>query len=142
MTNQTYLQESSRTDGDIQRENFENTVNNSPQAIADLIHAAMGVATESGELMDAVKRHLYYGKVIDKVNIKEEVGDILWYLAKIARDQGFSFDEAMEMNIAKLQRRFPNAFTNDEALNRNLDKERKAMEDFGMVVPPSKEGIK
>lgn len=46
-----------------------------------VFHAAMGLVTESGELIDAYKKHIYYGKDLDRVNIKEEIGDICWYLA-------------------------------------------------------------
>lgn len=51
----------------------------------DLQHAAMGMITEAGELIDAVKRQMIYGKDIDAVNLKEEVGDCLWY-ANVAAD--------------------------------------------------------
>jgi len=42
----------------------------------DLLHAIMGLVTESGELEEAISENK-----IDEVNIKEEFGDLLWYLA-------------------------------------------------------------
>ena len=41
-----------------------------------LLHAAMGLCTESGEFMDMMKKHILYGKTIDEVNLKEELGDL------------------------------------------------------------------
>lgn len=95
--------------------------------VLQLLHGAMGVSTESGELMDAVKRFLIYGKPTDVTNILEEVGDMFWYLSLIARCCGFTFEEAKAKNIAKLRARYPEKFTELEALNRNLDAERKAI---------------
>ena len=43
-----------------------------------LLHAAIGAATEAGELLDAIKKALFYGKEVDEVNFKEEIGDACW----------------------------------------------------------------
>jgi hypothetical protein len=43
---------------------------------------------------------------------------------------GFSFEESMEKNLAKLKARYPQKFTGDNALNRDLDNERATLEDF------------
>ena len=93
-----------------------------------ILHADIGVATESGEILDAIKKHVYYGKKLDTVNLIEEVGDVMWYLAVLLDQCGSTFDEAMEKNIAKLKTRFPDGFTEDKALNRDLNSERKGLE--------------
>ena len=49
-----------------------------------LIHGQIGIHTEGGELADAVKRFIRYGKAVDLVNVKEEMGDVFWYCAIIA----------------------------------------------------------
>ena len=46
----------------------------------DRNHAYMGMITEVGELVDAIKREAIYGKPLDLVNLKEEIGDVFWYL--------------------------------------------------------------
>lgn len=46
-----------------------------------LYNGAMGVASETGELLTTMKANLYYNKPIDRENIKEELGDILWFCA-------------------------------------------------------------
>ena len=48
--------------------------------VLNLWHANVGMVTEVGELSDAYKRRDVYGKVFDKVNAIEELGDIFWYL--------------------------------------------------------------
>lgn len=92
------------------------------------LHAAMGICTETGELMDALKKHLIYGKELDLVNIVEEVGDLFWYIAILADAFNFTFEDSMEKNLAKLKARYPNNFTEKDALLRDLEKERKILE--------------
>lgn len=93
-----------------------------------ILHAVMGMVTEAGELMDAVKKYAIYGKPIDLVNLKEECGDTFWYQALLARAAGFTFEEAQTTNIEKLRARYPNKFTEHDALNRDLGAERKILE--------------
>lgn len=93
-----------------------------------VLHAAMGLCTESGELMDAVKKYLIYGKDVDVVNLQEEAGDLFWYAALLADACNFTFEDTFEKNIAKLRARYPFKFTEEAALNRNLDKERQILE--------------
>lgn len=93
-----------------------------------LIHGMIGLCTETGELQDAIKKQLIYGKPLDITNIIEEVGDLMWYLAIILDACGSSFEQAFDRNIAKLKKRFPDKFTEHAALNRDLDAERAALE--------------
>jgi NTP pyrophosphatase (non-canonical NTP hydrolase) len=93
-----------------------------------ILHGAMGLCTETGEVMDALKRFFLYGKKLDFVNLQEECGDLFWYIALIADAVGFTFEDTFEKNIAKLKARYPNRFTEFDALNRNLEKERKILE--------------
>lgn len=94
----------------------------------DLLHACAGLTTETGELMDVFKRHEFYGKGIDLTNLKEEAGDLLWYLALLCRFGGFSLEECAEANIAKLRARYPDKFSTERAILRDLTKERQALE--------------
>lgn len=158
-------------------------------------HIILGIISEYGEMADAYKKHLAYGKELDKVNVLEEWADALWYLvnyytliekevptpdenylikyqnkveeipadlifysllylsfqeSEMALDGemlsldislnrhfalgiqlGFTKEElykALENNINKLKVRYPEKFTEDLALNRNLEQERKELE--------------
>jgi NTP pyrophosphatase (non-canonical NTP hydrolase) len=96
--------------------------------IIDLIHAGLGISTETGELLDTIKKYIYYGKELDEVNLIEEVGDIFWYLALFCKSLNVSFEEVMKKNIEKLEARYPEKFTEEKAINRDLDKERGVLE--------------
>jgi NTP pyrophosphatase (non-canonical NTP hydrolase) len=91
--------------------------------IIRMLHAAIGLQTEVGEIQDALKKHIFYGKPLDKVNLIEEMGDLFWYLAILADTLGVSFEHIMQINIAKLKARYGENFTSDKALNRDLNKE-------------------
>jgi NTP pyrophosphatase (non-canonical NTP hydrolase) len=101
---------------------------------ARITHAALGVASEAGELADAVKKHLMYGREIDRVNLQEECGDILWYLALLADACGFTLGGAMAANINKLRVRYPDKFSEAHATNRDLTAERAALEGKGNTL--------
>jgi NTP pyrophosphatase (non-canonical NTP hydrolase) len=91
-------------------------------------HAAMGLVTEAGEVMDALKKTKIYGKPFDPINMKEEIGDVFWYLAIMCDELGISFEEVWEKNIAKLAKRYPEKFSEENALHRDIDAERKVLE--------------
>lgn len=93
-----------------------------------LEHAIDGLITEAGELQDAMKKAKYYGKQLDLVNLREEGGDILWYLAMMFDELNTDFETEMARVIAKLRARFPEKFEQHRALNRDLIKERKVLE--------------
>ena len=93
-----------------------------------VLHAAIGCVTESGEMLDALKKQMFYGKHLDVTNVKEEAGDLLWYLAILFDELGTSFEEEMKRVINKLKTRFPEKFTEGNAFNRNLKEERKVLE--------------
>lgn len=100
-------------------------------ANADMItrfeHGVIGIATEAGELMDILKRRKFYGKALDRTHILEEIGDIAFYLAMVCDACEIDLVEALEKNVAKLKARYPERFTEENALNRDLDAERKAL---------------
>ncbi len=96
--------------------------------IARLLHAVLGLMSEAGEIADALKKHIIYGKALDEVNVLEESGDLSWYQALLLRAVKRGMEESMEKNIAKLKARYGDKFTAHAALNRNLEAERAALE--------------
>lgn len=93
-----------------------------------LMHAMIGMATESGEIQDQLKKHIFYGKPLDKTNLVEELGDLMWYVGVMCSELGVGLDEVMEKNIAKLKARYGSKFTEAAALTRDLETERKILE--------------
>ena len=93
-----------------------------------LLHAAYGIVTEAGELLDAIKKATFYGKPLDTVNVAEEIGDLMWYIAIACDALATDLGDIMDRNIAKLRTRYPDKFTTEAATNRDLDAERKTLE--------------
>lgn len=174
-------------------------------------HAGYGLVTEIGEIVDAFKRQEFYKKPLDLINLKEEVGDMLWYVAlgytglgrcmdennlildsveepwennstefllkKIAHHSScvfsyydeecvsidydlprivtylhylalrynFTLEEACSLNIEKLRKRFPNGFTEYDAINRNKVEElshfEQRKEETGLEQSPAGSGV-
>ncbi len=96
--------------------------------LLDQLHCSIGINTEAGELMDAFKRAIYYRKPLDVVNVGEEIADIMWYLSNLCRLLNLDFETLLQNNIDKLKVRFPDKFSEEKALNRDLISERKELE--------------
>lgn len=86
-----------------------------------MLHAVLGLSGEVGEIVDAVKKGLLYNKPLDVENLKEELGDLMWYAALLLHSIGSSFEEVMEGNRAKLEKRYPLGFSEQNAIAR-MDK--------------------
>ena len=91
------------------------------------LHAVLGITTEAGELLDVFKKAIFYGRNVDWENVKEEIGDIMWYIAILCDDRGLDLAEILEMNRNKLHKRYEGGFSEGKANERNLEAEREAM---------------
>ena len=90
---------------------------------ADLLHMAVGVAGESGELLDAVKKATIYNKPLDRENMIEELGDLEFYMSRIRQLINVSRDEVLEHNYAKLSKRYAKGQYSNEQAQERADKE-------------------
>lgn len=73
----------------------------------------------SGDILTLVKATVIYGKVLDDVLLKRKLSLFLTTASLLADIHGFSFEEvALQGNIDKLRKRYPNAYTNADALAR------------------------
>ena len=84
----------------------------------DLLHATLGISGEAGELLDAVKKTFIYNKPLDRENAIEELGDLLWYIALACRTLDISMEDVMKINIDKLSKRYPDKYTDANAIAR------------------------
>jgi len=95
----------------------------------NILHAIIGKMTEVCELIDALGGMTDGDETkLDLVNVVEEVGDGFWYDAILLKAIGSDFEQAQRINIAKLKKRFPDRFTETQALKRDLPAERKTLE--------------
>lgn len=88
----------------------------------ELTHAILGIAGEVGELVDAIKKHLFYGKQLDISNVAEELGDIEYYLQALRLNLKLSRTNILEMNIKKLEKRYPGRVFTEAAAIARADK--------------------
>lgn len=94
----------------------------------DNLHMLFGMFTEIGELADVFKKQHAYKKQIDWINVREEIGDILWYVINFCNINSFDIEEILDKNVEKLKARYPEKFTEHFANNRDLKNERKILE--------------
>lgn len=94
-----------------------------------LLHSIMGLCDETGELMQQLFEHLFFGEPIDEDNLIEEFGDTFWYLALGAKYfKTPTFTLFLVGNYAKLSARYPNlVWTQEHALTRDKSKEMQAI---------------
>lgn len=90
---------------------------------AHLIHMALGMAGEAGELVDAIKKHAIYCKPLDSENIIEELGDLEWYMQGLRAALCITREEVLEANIKKLRKRYSSGSYSNEQAQQRKDKE-------------------
>lgn len=78
--------------------------------ISELSNWAMGLAGETGELVDLLKKEIFHGRPATEADFESEAGDVLWYLSNLCRVRGVSLERVAANNIAKLQKRYPEGF--------------------------------
>jgi len=88
-----------------------------------LLHHSIGVSGEAGELIDTIKKHVFYGSPLDVKNVIEEAGDLMWYLTRLLSQLGYSLEDAMAFNHDKLnKKRYANGYSDMAAVAR-MDKQ-------------------
>lgn len=120
-----YVNLTARTDGDDKF--YQAIAENYTADKARLNHYALGIAGEAGELVDAIKKHVQYGRELDEVNVREEISDLLWFIARLCEMKSWTFEELMTKNINKLKARYPQGFEQEKEQNRNYDNELEGM---------------
>ncbi|MDD3466463.1 MAG: nucleoside triphosphate pyrophosphohydrolase family protein [Campylobacterales bacterium] len=88
---------------------FETDQNKNKVGIDNLTIPLLGIVGEAGSLMTEYKKKLRDGDAhrLFEQHIKEELGDILWYLSNIASKLDFDLEEIAAENLAKLKERWP-----------------------------------
>lgn len=74
-----------------------------------LSYTALGLAGEAGEVANVVKKivrdDFYTLTEHKRERLKDELGDVLWYLSRLSSECGWSLEEVAQANIEKLERR-------------------------------------
>ena len=78
--------------------------------IERLITSGVGINAEGGEFLEIIKKMIFQGKPWDEDNKEHliiELGDVMWYVAQACMALDISFDDVIEGNIKKLEKRYP-----------------------------------
>jgi NTP pyrophosphatase (non-canonical NTP hydrolase) len=72
---------------------------------ARIFYPCLGLAGETGEICEKVKKHVRDGRQLDKEDLKKELGDVLWYISALASDLDISLEDVAVSNYEKLKSR-------------------------------------
>ena len=78
--------------------------------IALLLTAGVGLASETGEFNEIIKKMLFQGKPLTEENrfhMMRELGDVMWYWTNACRALGYDPNEVIAENVRKLEARYP-----------------------------------
>ena len=93
--------------------------------IERLTTAGVGLAAESGEFLEIVKKMVFQGKpwsVDNREHLIIELGDVMLYVANACIALDISFDEVIKRNVKKLEKRYPGGkFDISDSENRAAD---------------------
>lgn len=93
---------------------------------SNLLHAAIGIAGEAGEILDIVKKVVFYRQRFDKAMVDwliEELGDMEFYLQAFRDLVLISREEALKANMDKLAKRYPDFNYSDARAKERADKQ-------------------
>lgn len=85
-----------------------------------LLNGVMGLCGEAGECIDLVKKYRFQGHKLDREKLKDELGDVLWYVAITCQALGITLDDVMEHNVKKLLLRYPDGFEAERSIHREV----------------------
>ena len=90
-----------------------------------ILNASLGLSGEVGEVNDIIKKYMYHGHKLDddtKEKIILELGDVCWYVALMAwAIDKTKFEDVLNKNIAKLDKRYHGEFSTEKSVNREED---------------------
>jgi NTP pyrophosphatase (non-canonical NTP hydrolase) len=75
-----------------------------------LLTAAVGLASETGEFSEIVKKMVFQGKPFTeetRFHMMRELGDVAWYWVNACRALGYDPNEVIAENVRKLEARYP-----------------------------------
>ena len=99
----------------------QRTSNKQLSSVDHLLNGLLGLAGESGECCDLVKKNLYQDHREIATKLLDELGDVLWYVAETASAIGITMEEIARHNLRKLYARYPEGFDPEKSLHREAE---------------------
>lgn len=78
----------------------------------------LGLGGEAGEILDYLKKTMYHKHPFNDNHLKEEIGDLCWYLFALINSYDFNFVDILKINIEKRLKRYPNGFNYKDSIDR------------------------
>ena len=110
MQGKDYVALAMRTNDDRCSERLQKKLDAGGLDIGGVLNGALGLSGEAGEALDMVKKWIFHEQELDVDHLERELGDVMWYMAKLCYSFGFDLDEIMQKNIDKLKARYPEGF--------------------------------
>lgn len=81
----------------------------------------MGLAGETGEVIDYLKKVHFQGHELNKEKLISEMGDMMWYFAMLCFFYSINFEDILNKNVEKLKLRYPDGFDTQKSINRESE---------------------
>ena len=94
------------------------TMNTNLDHTAIISNCIAGIFGEGGEVADILKKHLYQYHPLDIEHVKEEIGDLMFYIVNLVTILNLDMEDILEANINKLMERYPDGFDVTRSINR------------------------
>lgn len=120
MTGNEYQNLAMRTNDGGCAKRLGNALGDSTIKVGDLVNGVMGLNGEAGECIDYVKKAVFHKHAFNKDELAKELGDVMWYVAMCCNAIGVSLDDVMQGNIDKLKQRYPDGFSEQASINREV----------------------
>ena len=90
-----------------------------------ILNGVLGLNGEAGEVADILKKYLFQGHELDTEEMIDELGDVCWYIAILAKGLNVELDEVLKHNVEKLRKRYPEGFDSKKSINRDETSKKK-----------------
>ena len=90
---------------DYQTRSRETAIYPAQQSVDGLVYSVLALCGETGELANKLKKTLRSGEVPNVPALRDELGDVLWYVASVAHELGATLEEVANENLEKLRLR-------------------------------------
>lgn len=115
-----WLDEISQLDIEEYQKASTRTINEELNSRNQVFNMVFGLNGEVGEVTDLLKKHYFHGHKLDKEHLKEELGDVMFYIVNLATLYDIDMSEVLQLNVDKLLKRYPNGFSEEDSINREV----------------------
>lgn len=98
---------------EYQAQAMEHVMATAPDYESRVTLGAMGLSREASEVAELVERWLFFGQELDTEKLRDELGDVLWYMALLCEMTDQTLSQVIDHNVEKLNRRYPHGYSHE-----------------------------